>query len=308
MFPENQRIASEVRKNDKVVRSHSRETDRSRGPCGTQGNNRRDAGALGGAHAWEGFEDDDCSHDYLVAKVIAARVFASATDGCGDEDEDESHAMPVQRYFARKAFNDAESEAKLVEALNDGCVSEAFIAGGDPAVAASLQRVAQTAWIHYHHARAAAEGADGDSIFGPLADRAVTRAHHAALAIKRAAGRAVTRAAILARTAARDRSRVPARLSQVRRPVGLRSRPRAPSARRVRMSAITSAGSGNEEPGPEAAPSGTRLAAGRKRAHAHRPRRDARACAALRNARAPRRHCALSATDSIPSPRPGGAR
>jgi len=265
MFPEIQRLASEVGENDGVVRSHSRETDPWWGLMGTEGDDPRAESSLDAAHPWEGFEDDESSHDHLVAKTIAERIFASVREGCGDQDEEEALAMPAERYFARKAFNDAESEAKLVEALNDRCTGAAFDEGGDPAVAASLQRLAQTAWIHYHHARAAAEGADGDPTFGALADGAVTRAHRAALAIKRAAGRAATRAALRARAAARNQLRVPARLTRVRRPVGLRSRPRAPSVRRVRVSAITSAGSGHEEPGPEpGAHDGTRLAAGRQ--------------------------------------------
>jgi hypothetical protein len=242
MFPENQRIAAQVRKNDEVLHTHARESDALRGAGATQGRDRR-------ADARDVFEDDD-SHDHLVAQTIAERIFASAGEGY-EQDEDEAHAMPAQRYFARAAFNGAESEAKLVEALNDRCTDAAFVESGDPAAAASLQRMAQTAWIHYHHARAAAAGADGDAKFGPLADGAVTRAHRAALAIRRAARRAATRAAIRARAAARDRSSVPARLRHARRPVGLRSRPRAPSARRVRVSAISAAGSRQEEPGPQ---------------------------------------------------------
>jgi hypothetical protein len=222
--------------------------------------------SLDDAHSREGFEDDDW-HDELVARTIADRIFASASDGRGDQDAEEALAVPVERYFARKAFDDAESEAKLVEALNDRCAGAAFVKRSDPAVAASLQRLAQTAWIHYHHARAAAEQAVGDPTFGVLAAGAVTRAHRAALAIRRAAGRAATCSALRARAAARDRLRVPARLTRVSRMVGLRSRPRTPSVRRVRVSATTSAGSGYGEPAPDPSPHrGTRLAA----ATAHR--------------------------------------
>ncbi len=124
--------------------------------------------------------------DSLVAETIADRIFASAR-GDSEDDVDDADPMPAHRYFARKAWKDVESEAKLVEALNDRCAGRDSVEGDDPAAVASLQRLAQTAWIHYCHARAAAAGAEADPLFGPLAKRAVRRAHHAARAIGRAA-------------------------------------------------------------------------------------------------------------------------
>jgi hypothetical protein len=188
--------------------------------------------------------------DSVVAETIADRIFASAMGG-SDEDADDALPMPPGRYFARKAFNDVESEAKLVEALNERCAGRAFIEGDDLATLVSLQRLAQTAWIHYGHARSAAAGAEGDHFFGPLAQRAVRRAHQAALAIRRTAARAVTRAAIHARHASRAGSTAPVRLRLVRRQAGLSSRLRAPARRRVRVAAVAGVGSGSEEPGPE---------------------------------------------------------
>ena len=154
--------------------------------------------------------------------------------------------MPASRYFARKASNDAESEASLVEALSQRCADRAFVGGDDLAAVASLQRLAQTALIHYGHAGSAAAGAEDDDFFRPLAQRAVRRTHHAALAIRRAAARAVTRAAIHAHQAARVRMGAPMRPRLARRTTGLSSRVRAPARRRVRVSAIAGTGSGTE--------------------------------------------------------------
>lgn len=185
--------------------------------------------------------------DDVVAETIADRIFASAAGR--SDDADDAHPMPASQYFARKALNDVESEAALVEALHERCVGRVVVGADDLASVASLQRLAQTAWIHYCHAGSAAAGAEGDHFFGPLAKRAVRRAHHAALAIGRAAARAVTRAAIHAHQAARVRAGAPMRPRLARRPTGLSSRPRAPARRRVR--AVAGAGSGSEEPGPE---------------------------------------------------------
>lgn len=188
--------------------------------------------------------------DDVVAETIADRIFASAA-GRSDADADDAHPMPASRYFARKALNDVESEAALVEALHERCVGRVVFGADDLASVASLQRLAQTAWIHYRHAGSAAAGAEGDHFFGPLAKRAVRRAHHAALAIGRAAARAVTRAAVHAHQAARVRAGAPMRPRLARRPTGLSSRLRAPARRRVRVAAVAGAGSGSEEPGPE---------------------------------------------------------
>ena len=188
--------------------------------------------------------------DALVAETIADRVFAGAVSG-REDDADDAQPMSASRYFAHKALNAAESEAELVEALKARCVGRTFIEGDDPAVVASLQRLAQTAWIHYCHARAAAAGAESDPIFRSRANRAADLAHQAALAVRRAAARAVTRAALRARQAARTGLKAPVPLHFVRRPAGLSSRLRAPARRRVRISAVASAGSGSEEPGPE---------------------------------------------------------
>jgi hypothetical protein len=76
------------------------------------------------------------------------------------------------------------------------------VAGGqddDPAMVASLQRLARTAWIHQCRTRAAAEGAEWDPVCRPLASRAVVRAQRAAGAIAKAAARAAIRARNLAR-------------------------------------------------------------------------------------------------------------
>ena len=186
--------------------------------------------------------------DSLVAEAIADRIFADAT-GAGDDDADDAAPAPVHRYFARKALNAAESEAKLVEALNDRCAGRTLVED-NPTVAGGLQRLAQTAWIHYCHARAAAAGAEGDPCLGPLAHGAVGRAHRAALAIRRAAARAVTRAAIRARQAARAGSRAPLSRRRVCRLAGRSPRLRAPARRRVRATAVASAGSGGGDPGP----------------------------------------------------------
>lgn len=278
MFHKIQRVAPEARENDAAVCSRSREADPEWGLMCMAGGAPCAPGSLDAALHREGFKDNDDWHDDLVARTIAERIFASVSDGRDDQEAEDALAMQVERDFARKAFNDAESEAKLVEALNDRCAGAAFVKRSDLAVAASLQRLAQTAWIHYHHARAASERAMGDAAFSALAAGAVIRAHRAALAIRRASGRAATRAALRARAAARDRLRVPARLTRVRRMVGLRSRPRTPSVRRVRVSATASAGSGSGEPDPEPSPPrGTRLAAG----NAHHRRGDAYAHALL---------------------------
>jgi hypothetical protein len=186
--------------------------------------------------------------DSLVAETIADRIFAGAT-GVGDDDAEDAAPAPPHRYFARKALNAAESEAKLVEALYDRCAGRTLVED-NPTVAAGLQRLAQTAWIHYGHARAAAAGAEGDPFLGPLAHGAVGRAHRAALAIRRAAARAVTRAAIRARQAARTGSSAPSSRHLVRRLAGRSPRLRAPARRRVRAAAVASAGSGGEGPGP----------------------------------------------------------
>jgi hypothetical protein len=186
--------------------------------------------------------------DSLVAETIADRIFAGAT-GVGDDHAADAAPAPARRYFARKALNAAESEAKLVEALNDRWVDHDLV-GDDPTVAAGLQHLAQTAWIHYGHARAAATGAKEDPVLGPLAHGAVGRAHRAALAIRRAAARAVTRAAIRARRAARTGSSAPSSRHPVRRLAGRSPRLRVPARRRVRATAVASAGSGGGDPGP----------------------------------------------------------
>jgi hypothetical protein len=186
--------------------------------------------------------------DSLVAETIADRIFAGAT-GVGDDDADDPAPAPVHRYFARKALNAAESEARFVEALNDRCADRTLVED-NPTVAAGLQRLAQTAWIHYCHARAAAAGAEGDPFLGPLAHGAVGRAHRAALAIRRAAVRAVTRAAIRARQAVRTGSSASSSRHLVHRVAGRSPRLRAPARRRVRAAGVASAGSGGGDPGP----------------------------------------------------------
>jgi hypothetical protein len=186
--------------------------------------------------------------DSLVAETIADRIFAGAM-GVGDSDTEDAAPAPAHCYFARKALNAAESEAKLVEALNDRCADRTLVED-NPTVAASLQRLAQTAWIHYCHARAAAAGAEGDPVLGPLAHGAVGRAHRAALTIRRTAARAVTRAAIRARQAARTGPSAPLSRRLVCRLAGRPSRLRAPARRRVRAAAVSSTGSGGGDPGP----------------------------------------------------------
>jgi hypothetical protein len=186
--------------------------------------------------------------DAIPAQVIADRVFADERD---DDDIDDDAQPEGNRYVARLALSDAESEAKFVEALNERRQRFADSQDDDPAMVASLQRLARTAWIHQCRTRAAAEGAEWDPVCRPLALRVIVRAQRAAGAIARAAARAVTRAAIRARNLARDRIGVPARLSQMRRLVNRSPRPRTPHARRVRVTAGTSAGSGSDEPSPE---------------------------------------------------------
>ena len=111
--------------------------------------------------------------DFLVAETLADRIFAGARGG-DDEDDDEAHSMPASRC-----------------ALNKRCAGRDFVEGDELPEVTSLQRLAQTAWIHYCHARVAAAGAEGDPLFSSLAQRAVRRAHQAVLAIRRAAVRAV---------------------------------------------------------------------------------------------------------------------
>jgi len=106
--------------------------------------------------------------DDIVAETIADRIFAGAREALVD-DVDDAYPMPAHQYFARKAFNDAESAAKLVEALSKRCAGGALRQGDDPALVEGVKRLAQTASIHCGHARAAALAADGDPVFGPLA-------------------------------------------------------------------------------------------------------------------------------------------
>jgi hypothetical protein len=218
--------------------------------------------------------------DAIAAETIAARIFADPSDTMGDDDAfDDAYPDQADRYVARMAFDDTETEAKFVETLNDR--RERFAGGedDDPAMVASLQRLAKTAWIHTCRARAAAAGAEGDAVFSPLAAHAVARARRAERAIASAAALAVTRAAIRARNSARARIWGPARLNHVCRPVSRSSRPRA---RRVRVSAVASGSAGNDEPSPE--PPGPHHRARRALAAAQRlavAPRDSKARAAL---------------------------
>ncbi len=208
--------------------------------------------------------------DAISAEILADRIFACGTrDAIVDDDDDtfdDAHPDEGDRYVARMALDDAESEAKFVETLNERRERVAIGHDDDPAAVASLQRLARTAWTHERYARAAAARADWDPVIGPLAARAVRRAQRAAGAIARAAARAVTRVAIRARNSARARMGAPARLSHMRRPARPSSRPRAPHARRDRVSAVSSAGSGSDEPSPEppGPDYGPRLPAGRQ--------------------------------------------
>lgn len=196
-------------------------------------------------------------YDALEAEILADRIFAGVVsddfdtfDGLDDGQPDEN-----DRYVARLALRDVEAEAQLVETLNERRTVVADGHDDAPAAAASLQRLARTAWMHKCRARAAATGAEWDPVVGPVAAGVVARADRAASAIARAAARAVTRAAIRARNSARARLGAPARLTYRRRTASP-PRHRAPRVRRVRVSAVTSAGSGSDEPGPE--PPGSR--------------------------------------------------
>jgi len=186
--------------------------------------------------------------DDIPAEIIAERVFTDGDDATVD-DFDDGQPDEGDRYVARLALRAAESEVKFVETLNER--RKGVGQADDPAMVASLQRLARTAWTHTYRARAEAAQAEWDPVIGPLAARAVTRAHRAAHAIAGAAARAVTRAAIRARNSMRARIGGPAPLSRMRTPESPSSRPRAPRARRVRVSAVASAGSGSDEPSPE---------------------------------------------------------
>jgi hypothetical protein len=209
------------------------------------------------------------TYDALESEIIADRIFASATSADFDNfvEFDDAQLDEGDQYVARLALNDVEAEASFVEMLNDRRVAFGNGQDDDPAMVASLERLARTARIRRCRAEAAARSAEWDPVVCPLAAQVVARAQRAADAIADAAARAVTRAAIRARDAARARMGVSAQLRYLRRPAIPCSRPRAPHARRVRLSAVASAGSGSDEPGPEppGQHDGTCLPIGRQR-------------------------------------------
>ncbi len=120
--------------------------------------------------------------DTIAAEIIAERVFADGGEAIVD-DFDDGQPDEGDRYVARLALRAAESEVKFVETLNERRKGVGDGQVDDPAMVASLQRLARTAWIHTSRARAEAVGAEWDPIIGPLAARAVARAHRAARAI-----------------------------------------------------------------------------------------------------------------------------
>jgi hypothetical protein len=188
--------------------------------------------------------------DTIATEIIAERVFADGGEAIVD-DFDDGQPDEGDRYVAGLVLRATDSEVKFVETLNERRKGVGDGLVDDPAMVASLQRLARTAWIHTSRARAAAVGAEWDPVIGPLAARAVARAHRAARAIAGAAARAVTRVAIRARNARRAWIGGRGPLSPTCRPVSPSSRARAPHARRVRASAVASAGSGGDEPSPE---------------------------------------------------------
>lgn len=182
----------------------------------------------------------------LVNATLADRIFAPR---CRDP---LAEALPPDRYLALQACKSAESEADIVDTWYARCVDGTVGGGDDPGLAVSKRRLAQLAWTHYGHARAASAGAQGDPVFGPRAALAAARALRAARAISRAAARAISRI-MRARAAARARMGAPGRLRYVGKPSKPTPRRRAPT-RRVRLSAVASAGSGGGDPSPEPSP------------------------------------------------------
>lgn len=163
----------------------------------------------------------------------------------------------VKRSKAQMASECAESETKLVEALDQRCAG-ALRQVRDPAHVEDVKNLARVAAIHYRHARAAAEPAEGDPVYGPLARRVVARARAAARRMASAAARAVVRA----RATTRSRIRPTLRFR------GAWRLKRSARQRRVpaRLARISAAGS-DDGPGPEPPPSagprqGPRLRAG----------------------------------------------
>lgn len=189
------------------------------------------------------------TYDAIPAEIVAARVFGDVSDPIIEYDFDDAEPDQGDRYVARMALEDTEREAKFVESLNERRERVARAHDDDPAAVSGLHRLARTAWHHHRRACAVAAGAMWDPVVGPMAVRVVARAERAARAITRAAARAATRAAIRARNSARARIGVFTRLGHVRRPMSPSARPRAPHARRRRVSAVHS--SGNDEPSPE---------------------------------------------------------
>jgi site-specific recombinase XerD len=200
------------------------------------------------------FSDDD----YGDVGVDASDPFAELTPADHSAQAARTPAQPdysapadpnhPDRYIAYLALNETEEDVAFVEALNDQC-RRVSCPDDDVGAVASLQRLAHTAWLHQRRARRRAEGAAWDPVVGPLAARVVARGERAVRSIACAASRAVTRAAIRARRAARARLPIPA--PRVRPVTGRLSRPRAVHVRRVRLSAVASAGSGADEPSPE---------------------------------------------------------
>jgi hypothetical protein len=186
--------------------------------------------------------------DAIAAEVLADRIFAGLEPERIDAGGISEHFDGApDEYVARLALHYAEVEVQYVVALQDRLRRQPF-GGGDPETLAALQRLARTAWTHHRRARAAASDAAWAPAVRPLAARAVARAQRAARAISLAAARALTRAAVAVRRAAHARTPVPVRGAGARRREVRSRRPRATPTRRVRLSAVASAGSGGEEP------------------------------------------------------------